>query len=221
MLQVNNLTIYLNKPKLPALLQNISFHIQQGETFGLMGASGSGKSTILKALMNIILSYTGEIIINGKSTTKTHTKDFYQQVQMVFQDPYASLHPRQTVMQCLFEAITNFALNNGQERIENILHAVRLPKKLLYCYPNQLSGGQRQRIAIARALLVEPKLLLLDEPTSALDLATQAEILNLLNSLKTTHNLTYLLVSHDQNVIDFMSDKIAICSNGTLVKQYS
>lgn len=219
MLNIANLTVYSpersekhNKP----ILQNVCLHIAQGESFGLMGASGSGKSTLLKALTNVITSYTGDICIDGRHISKKHTKEFYQKVQMVFQDPYASLHPRQTVMQCLWEAIINFNLDKGKERVEQIMQAVNLPSKLLYSYPNQLSGGQRQRVAIARALIVRPKLLLLDEPTSALDLSIQAEILNLLNDLKTAFDLTYLFVSHDKNIIDYMCDRVAVCANNVI-----
>ena len=213
MINIIDLTVYQHDK---VILKNVSLQVKAGEVFGLMGASGSGKSTLLKVLTNIITSYTGDIFIAGNKISKKPAKDFYKKVQMVFQDPYASLHPRQTVMQCLFEAIINFNLDKGYERVDKIMQAVCLPKKLLYSYPNQLSGGQRQRVAIARALIAEPKLLLLDEPTSALDLAIQAEILNLLNELKTAYNLTYLLVSHDKNVIDYMCSRVALCANGTI-----
>ncbi len=216
MITINNLTVYLNKNHTKPILQNVLLHVKKGESFGLMGASGSGKSTLLKVLTKVITSYTGDVFIDGSRIREKHTKDFYKKVQMVFQDPYASLHPRQTVMQCLFEAIINFDLDKGQDRIDKIIHDVHLPRKVLYSYPNQLSGGQRQRVSIARALIVEPKLLLLDEPTSALDLSIQAEILNLLNDLKEAYNLTYLLVSHDSNVINYMCDQVALCVNGTI-----
>lgn len=216
MIKLNNLTVYADlNGKIP-ILQNISLHIKQGESFGLIGASGSGKSTLLKVLTSIIHSYTGEVFIDGNLISTRPKQEFYKKLQMIFQDPYASLHPRQTVMQCLFEAIINFNLDKGDERLYKILEAVHLSKKLLHSYPNQLSGGQRQRVGIARALIVEPKILLLDEPTSALDLASQAEILNLLNVIKGTYSLTYLLVSHDSNVISYMCDRVALCANNTI-----
>ena len=197
-------------------LKGISLELNRGEVHVLMGENGSGKSCLMNIIWGAYIKDSGDIFIDGSHIGKKHTKEFYQKVQMVFQDPYASLHPRQTVMQCLFEAIINFGLDNGQERVAQIMQVVHLPSKLLYSYPNQLSGGQRQRVAIARTLIVRPKLLLLDEPTSALDLSIQAEILNLLNDLKAAFNLTYLLVSHDKNIIDYMCDRVAVCASGVI-----
>ena len=218
MIKISNLTVVLAQNATTPILQDVNLEVAVGASFGLMGGSGSGKSTLLKVITNIITSYTGKIVIAGQPTTKTHPKEFYRTVQMVFQDPYASLHPRQTVMQCLMEACINFGLSTPKDRVVQIMQAVHLAKDLLFRYPNQLSGGQRQRVAIARALIVAPQLLLLDEPTSALDLSTQAEILNLLQDLRKDFNLTYLLVSHDQNVIDYMCDEVALCVNGTITK---
>ena len=202
MIKISNLTVVLAQNATTPILQDVNLEVAVGASFGLMGGSGSGKSTLLKVITNIITSYTGKIVIAGQPTTKTHPKEFYRTVQMVFQDPYASLHPRQTVMQCLMEACINFGLSTPKDRVVQIMQAVHLAKDLLFRYPNQLSGGQRQRVAIARALIVAPQLLLLD----------------LLQDLRKDFNLTYLLVSHDQNVIDYMCDEVALCVNGTITK---
>jgi peptide/nickel transport system ATP-binding protein len=214
-INIKDLTV-TNRGHAKPVLQNVSLQVKKGESFGLIGASGSGKSTLLKVLTKMLTNYTGEVFIAGSNIKQQTSSDFYRKVQMVFQDPYASLHPRQTVLQCLFETIINFNLANGYERVANIMQDVCLSQQLLYSYPNQLSGGQRQRVAIARALVAAPQLVLLDEPTSALDLGTQAEILNLLTRLKNRYQLTYLLVSHDNNVIDYMCDRIALCAGGAI-----
>lgn len=216
MIKITNLSVCFAKQNAQPVLHNVSLQIKVGENFGLIGASGAGKSTLLKVLLKIITNYTGEVIIAGVDIKAQKSYELYRKVQMVFQDPYASLHPRQTVLQCLFETVVNFNLANGYERILNVMQDVGLSKQFLYRYPNQLSGGQRQRVAIARAIIAEPQLLLLDEPTSALDLEIQAEILNLLTRLKTYYGLTYLLVSHDKNIIDYMCDRVALCANGMI-----
>ena len=157
MIKLNKLTVYADIFRKIPILKDVSLHIKQGESFGLIGASGSGKSTLLKVLTNIIHDYIGEIYIDGQLLSKKPGQEFYKKIQMVFQDPYASLHPRQTVMQCLLESIINFNLDKRDERLYKIIDAVCLSKKLLHHYPHQLSGGQRHRVSIARALIVEPK----------------------------------------------------------------
>ncbi|MBT4962857.1 MAG: ATP-binding cassette domain-containing protein [Francisellaceae bacterium] len=215
MLNINNLTIFRNDLDFGVneiLLNNINLSIADGEVFGLRGFSGCGKSTLLRVMLNLYSNYTGTVLINGMSTREIQKNKLLQQVRMiVFQDPYSSLHPRQTIVEALLEPIINFKIEiNHLKRIKQCMHMVHLDLSLLYRYPHQLSGGQRQRVAIARALITEPKLLLLDEPTSALDVSIQAEILNLLNDLKKEQNITYFIVSHDNNLLDYMCDRVAV-----------
>ncbi|WP_332700916.1 ABC transporter ATP-binding protein, partial [Devosia sp.] len=141
-----------------------------------------------------------------------------RQCQMVFQDPYGSLHPRKTIDSTLSEPLTIHGLGNQGERVEAMLHAVGLDQRFRFRFPHQLSGGQRQRVAIARALMLEPKLLLLDEPTSALDVSVQAEILNLLKRLRREQGLTFLLVTHNLPVVSFLCDRLAVMRHGRVVE---
>jgi ABC-type dipeptide/oligopeptide/nickel transport system ATPase subunit len=195
-----------------------SFHIPLGGSFGLVGESGSGKSTILRAITNLAPTWSGQISVLGKECKSTHDKSFYSQVQMVFQDPYASLHPRQTVDHVLSEALYLNGFKDLDKRIVEMLDDVGLGQTFRFRYPHQLSGGQRQRVAIARALIIEPSVLLLDEPTSALDVSVQAEILNLLSDLREELNLTYLMVSHDLAVVGHMCSDIAVMNLGRIVE---
>ncbi len=198
-------------------LKEINFEVQPGESFGLVGESGSGKSTILKAITGLVDIASGHIAINGQPLVR-RDKRFYQQLQMVFQDPFASLHPKQTIDRILIEPLLINQVADKDRRINETLEQVALPLKYRFCYPHELSGGQRQRVAIARALIMRPKILLLDEVTSALDVSIQAEILNLLNTLKTELDLTYLLVTHDLNVVAYMCDRVAVMHNAELVE---
>ncbi len=192
-----------------AAVDGAGFVIEAGECFGLFGPSGCGKSTILRVLAGIELGWRGNISVFGKAFRSDHklTGQLRREVQMVFQDPYSSLHPRHTIRRALQEPLVVNGFADPSSRVARILAAVGLPADLLDRTPNALSGGQRQRVAIARALLLEPKLLLLDEPTSALDMSVQAEILNLLNDLKASLGMTFLIVSHDRDVIAHMCDR--------------
>jgi len=197
---------------------NASFNIPLGGSFGLVGESGSGKSTILRAITNLVPTWSGSISVLGKVSGNAHEKSFYSAVQMVFQDPYASLHPRQTVDHVLSEALYLHKFRDADKRIVSVLDDVGLGQTFRFRYPHQLSGGQRQRVAIARALIIEPSVLLLDEPTSALDVSVQAEILNLLTDLRAEHGLTYLMVSHDLAVVGHMCSDIAVMNLGRIVE---
>ena len=189
-------------------LDHVSIAVAQGESFGIVGESGSGKSTLLRAISGLNHFDSGELVVDGRTYSGQHReKSFYRDVQMVFQDPYASLHPRQTVDALLREPLLIHRLDNKDERIMRALDEVGLGTGFRFRYSHQLSGGQRQRIAIARALIVEPKILLLDEPTSALDASIQAEILNLLEQARTNHNLTFVMVSHDLGIVNHMCDQ--------------
>lgn len=200
-------------------VDNVSFTVEEGEIFGLVGESGCGKSTLLRAFCGLNDNWTGEIIINGTHMKPRREREFYKQVQMVFQDPYASLHPRHTVNTALLEPIKIHRLDKPNERIVNALLVVGLGPNFRFRYPHQLSGGQRQRVAIARALILEPKIILLDEPTSALDVSVQAEILNLFRELHQSQGLTYILVSHDLSVISHLCNRLAVMNNGKLLEQ--
>ena len=195
-----------------------SFAVDAGETFSLIGASGCGKSTILRVLAGLQRDWRGRVELFDKAITPglRFQGELRRNVQMVFQDPYASLHPNHTLWRTLAEPLKIHAIGEIAQRVSTDLQEVGLPADAARRYPHQLSGGQRQRVAIARALLLRPKILLLDEPTSALDMSVQAEILNLLNRLKQEHGMTYLLVSHDADVIAHMSDRAAFMAEGVI-----
>ncbi|HHT7468741.1 ABC transporter ATP-binding protein [Raoultella planticola] len=195
-----------------------SFNVEAGETFSLIGASGCGKSTILRVLAGLQREWRGGVQLFGTAIAPgvRFQGELRRNVQMVFQDPYASLHPNHTLWRTLAEPLKIHGLDAIRQRVDTALEQVGLPADAARRYPHQLSGGQRQRVAIARALLLRPQLLLLDEPTSALDMSVQAEILNLLNRLKQEHGMTYLLVSHDADVIAHMSDRAAFMAEGVI-----
>ncbi|SFT46007.1 peptide/nickel transport system ATP-binding protein [Kosakonia arachidis] len=200
------------------VVKGASLRVEEGETFSLIGASGCGKSTLLRVLAGLQREWQGQLSLFGQPV-KAGTR--YQgalrrNVQMVFQDPYASLHPNHTLWRTLAEPLKIHGEPEIDQQVATALEQVGLPVDAARRYPHQLSGGQRQRVAIARALLLRPKILLLDEPTSALDMSVQAEILNLLNRLKQQHGMSYLLVSHDADVIAHMSDRAASMANGVI-----
>ena len=198
-----------------------SFRVGPGESFGIVGESGSGKSTILRAICGLAPLQAGRITLlgadQGNAPPLPGSKRFRRLVQMVFQDPYGSLHPRQTVDRILSEPLAIHRVASAQRRIEQSLDEVGLGSGFRFRYPHQLSGGQRQRIAIARALILEPEILLLDEPTSALDASVQAEVLNLLEDLRRRRGLAYVLVSHDLAVVTHMCERIIVMNQGHVV----
>jgi peptide/nickel transport system ATP-binding protein len=198
--------------------RDISFRVAAGDALGLVGESGSGKSTVLRAVAGLIPHAEGSVAINGRELSNRRPRESRKIIQMVFQDPYGSLHPNQTVDQTLSAPIAIHGLGNAENRIMAALTEVGLGREHRYRYPHQLSGGQRQRVAIARALILEPKVLLLDEPTSALDVSVQAEILNLLTRLRRDHGLTMLMVSHDLAVIAHICDRIGVMHSGRLLE---
>jgi len=200
-------------------VRDVSFRVPEGATFGLVGESGSGKSTVLRALSGLNPHWTGDVVVAGEAQGPRRDKAFYKLVQMVFQDPYGSLHPRHTVDRILMEPLSIHRLDDPEHRIEKALAEVGLGPAFRFRYPHQLSGGQRQRVAIARALILEPRVLLLDEPTSALDVSVQAEVLNLLQRLKKQRGLTYILVSHDLSIVAHMCDDLAVMNHGTVVEE--
>ncbi|WP_274627989.1 ABC transporter ATP-binding protein [Arvimicrobium flavum] len=200
------------------VVRDVSFTAARGECLGLIGESGSGKSTVLKALTGTVET-TGTLNVLGKSLSQRQSSRHHaRQVQMVFQDPYAALHPRHPVERILEEPLAIQGIGDREAKIRASLASVGLPLSFRFRYPHQLSGGQRQRVAIARALILEPEVLLLDEPTSALDVSVQAEILNLLASLHRERGLTMLFVGHDLGVIAHMCARIIVLNRGELIE---
>ena len=202
-------------------VRGVSLSVAKGASVGLVGESGSGKSTILRAITGLVGSWSGSMNVGGDALGRKRSGHFYDRVQMVFQDPYASLHPRHSVDQVLSETLKLHKLKDIDKRIVKLLSDVGLGPVFRFRYPHQLSGGQRQRVAIARALASEPSILLLDEPTSALDVSVQAEILNLLTQLRTERGLTYLMVSHNLAVVAHLCDSVLVMQNGSIVEQLS
>jgi len=200
-------------------VEGVSFRVAEGESFGLVGESGCGKSTVLRVLCGLQREWQGRVEIAGAPLSRRPPRAFFRSVQMVFQDPYGSLHPRFTVEATLSEPLAIHRLGERRQRVERVLEAVGLDPAFRYRFPHQLSGGQRQRVAIARALILEPRVLLLDEPTSALDVSVQAEILNLLSTLRAERGLTFLLVSHDLAVVSHLCSRLAVMQAGRLVEQ--
>jgi len=205
-----------------------SLAVHAGESFGIVGESGSGKTTVLRALCGLapVASGTVRLLANDSAgatlaAPAPGTRAFRRLVQMVFQDPYGSLHPRQTVDRILAEPLAIHALDNAELRIEQALDEVGLGTGFRFRYPHQLSGGQRQRIAVARALILEPQILLLDEPTSSLDASVQAEVLNLLEDLRRRRALTFIMVSHDLAVVTHMCERLMVMQRGETVELVS
>ena len=199
-------------------VQDVSFNVAEGESFGIVGESGSGKSTVLKAIAGLVPSTSTSLTVKGKAAAQRRSREDRRLMQFVFQDPYASLHPRQTVDDILREPLEIHRLGEIDARVSKALTEVGLLPQHRFRYPHQLSGGQRQRVAIARALILSPPILLLDEPTSALDVSVQAEILNLLSRLRQSYSLTSILVSHDLAVVAHLCHRIAIMQFGRLVE---
>ncbi|AXT34228.1 ABC transporter ATP-binding protein [Phaeobacter sp. LSS9] len=221
-LDINNLNVYFGeRHALVHAVKAASLSVETGASFGLVGESGSGKSTILKAITGLAPQWNGEIFVEGTRLGPTRDREFYKTVQMVFQDPYASLHPRQSVDQVLSETLHLHGFRDIDDRVDQLLKDVGLGPAFRFRYPHQLSGGQRQRVAIARALAPQPDILLLDEPTSALDVSVQAEILNLLSDLRSEHGLTFVMVSHDLAVVAHMCDQAAVMQHGEIVEVLS
>ncbi|MAK56567.1 MAG: ABC transporter ATP-binding protein [Pusillimonas sp.] len=210
------------------IVQDISFQLRPGETLALLGESGCGKTTTAKALMRLLdrqARISGDVFLDGQSlfsANRRQLRALRQSMQIVFQDPYASLDPRMMVGEILEEGVAALRpeLSKAQRalRIRNLLDRVGLPGNTVTRYPHEFSGGQRQRIAIARALAVEPKVLICDEPTSALDVSVQAQIIELLQALQNELQMAYLFITHNFGVVEYMSDRIAIMEGGQLVE---
>ncbi|WP_417310491.1 ABC transporter ATP-binding protein [Devosia sp.] len=215
MISVDNLTVRFGPS---TAVDDVSFTVAEGESFGLVGESGSGKSTILRTMVGLNRHWTGKITINGQDARTTRQRDLARTVQMVFQDPYGSLHPRYTIGQQIAEPMRINKLPDPFGRTGELLELIGLDPSFQFRFPHELSGGQRQRVAIARALSLNPRILLLDEPTSALDVSIQAEILNLLNRLRRELGLTFVIVSHDLAVVSYMCERLMVMRNAKTVE---
>jgi peptide/nickel transport system ATP-binding protein len=199
-------------------VKDVSFDVAAGETFGIVGESGSGKSTVLKAIAGLVPSTSSRLEVNGRPAAQRRSRADRRMLQFVFQDPYASLHPRQTVDDILREPLEIHHIAGVDDKVKAAIADVGLLPLHRFRFPHQLSGGQRQRVAIARALILSPPVMLLDEPTSALDVSVQAEILNLIAKLRQSYSLTSILVSHDLAVVAHLCNRVAIMQLGQLVE---
>ncbi|PXY31257.1 ABC transporter ATP-binding protein [Prauserella muralis] len=207
-------------------VDGVSLQVRRGETYGLVGESGCGKTTLGRALLRLVEPTGGSVVFDGTDVSTLKGEDLRRmrrRMQMVFQDPMSSLDPRQSVESLLVEGMRAHGLDKGKQathqRLKELLAAVGLPESALRKYPHEFSGGQRQRIGIARALAVEPDLIVADEPVSALDVSVQAQVLNLLEELQDEFGLTYLVVAHDLAVVRHISDRIGVMYLGSLVEE--
>ena len=206
-------------------VRNVSFNVQEGETLAIVGESGSGKSTLAKMIMRLEQPTAGVIAIDHNQTmsavTQVEPHQYYQKIQMVFQDPYGSLNPRKRIWEIVSTARNNYQKLSRQKSIElaeQYLLRVGLGSEYLFAFPHMLSGGQRQRVGIARALVNDPKILVLDEPLSALDISIQAQIVNLLMTLQKELGLTYIFISHNMALVRHVSDSVCVMNSGELVE---
>ncbi|MCC5876882.1 MAG: ABC transporter ATP-binding protein, partial [Candidatus Sumerlaeia bacterium] len=205
-------------------VQDVSFTLRRGETLGLVGESGCGKSTLGRTLLRLEEPTAGGVEFNDMDIFKAGRKDLFKlrrSMQMIFQDPYSSLNPRMTVEEIIREPFTIHGIGTRAERREKVqalLAEVGLKEEMGERYPHEFSGGQRQRVGIARALALQPDLIVADEPVSALDVSVAAQVINLLVRLQKEHNLTYIFISHDLAVVEYISDRIAIMYLGRIVE---
>jgi oligopeptide transport system ATP-binding protein len=208
-------------------VDGISFSVNRGDTLGLVGESGSGKSTACRAILQLIRPTSGSVRFEGREIaglSRREMRPLRREMQMIFQDPYASLNPRKRVGQIVGDQLKLQGVAKGQElrrRVQELLERVGLSPEHYNRFPHEFSGGQRQRIGIARALALQPKLIVADEPVSALDVSIQAQIVNLLDELQEEFNLTYVFVAHDIGVVRHVSDRIAVMNQGAIVEQGS
>ncbi len=227
LLSVKHLEVtFYNKKRRFRAVKNANFDIYKGETFALVGESGSGKTTIGRSIIRLNHTSDGDILYKGKKIngklSKEDEKEVVRNIQMIFQDPAASLNERATIDYCVSEGLYNFHLYESEEdrlqKVDQALESVGLLPEHKSRYPHEFSGGQRQRIGIARAMVMEPELIIADEPISALDVSIRAQVLNLMNKFKEERGLTYLFIAHDLSVVRYFSDRIAVIHKGRIVE---
>ena len=216
-------TGWFSKPETFKAVNRVSFKLYQGETLGLVGESGCGKSTLSNAILQLDKATAGQIIYKGRDITnisKSEVRQLRKDIQVIFQDPYASLNPRLTVGQAIMEPMKVHAIGNShldrKTKVLELLSKVGLDETVFNRYPHEFSGGQRQRIGVARAIALEPQLIICDESVSALDISVQAQVLNLLNDLKEKYEFTYIFISHDLAVVKYMSDQLIVMNKGEI-----
>ena len=227
LLKVENLTKYFNTPKGPLhAVDGVNFEIKEGRTLGIVGESGCGKSTTGRTILKLIQPTAGKIWFDGKDITDYSVRQMRplrKEMQIIFQDPFSSLDPRQTVSQLISEPIREHGVLGDKGSIERrtleLMDIVGLADRYVNTYPHELDGGRRQRIGVARALALNPKLIVCDEPVSALDVSIQAQILNLLKQLQKDMGLTYIFITHDLSVVKYFSDDIAVRYLGQMVEK--
>ena len=226
-LEVRNLKKYFKTSRgMLHAVDDINFTIERGKTLGLVGESGCGKSTTGRVILRLIEPTSGEVLFEGKDVTKLskhEMRHMRKDMHIIFQDPYSSLDPKKTVSQIIAEPIRENRILTGRHAIEDrvleLMDTVGLAERYINTYPHELDGGRRQRIGIARALAMEPKLIICDEPVSALDVSIQAQILNLLKDLQEKLGLTYIFITHDLSVVNHFSDDIAVMYLGQIVEK--
>jgi ABC-type glutathione transport system ATPase component len=206
-------------------VRNVDLNVREDNILGLVGESGSGKSTLARLLLKLETPTSGQIFLSNQRIDQLSQRQFRsyrKDIQIVFQDPQESFDPRFTIRRSIAEGLRNLTDLSSSEREDRILEVCRevnLGREVLDKYPHQLSGGQRQRVGIARALVVDPQIIVWDEPTSALDVSIQAQIINLLLDLKEEFGLTYVFISHDMNLVRFVSDRVAVMKDGRIVEE--
>ena len=220
-----SMSFFTDQGELPAV-NHVSFQVEKGKTLGIVGESGCGKSTTGRTILKLIEPTSGQIIFNGTDITKyseRRMRKLRTDMQIIFQDPFSSLDPRQNVMQLISEPIREHHICHSKEEVQKrtleIMDTVGLARRFVNSYPHELDGGRRQRIGIARALSVNPKLIVCDEPVSALDVSIQAQILNLLKQLQRDIGLTYIFITHDLSVVRYFSDDIAVMYLGQMIEK--
>ncbi len=225
LLQVSELKTHFARPKgVLRAVDGVSFGIERGETVGLVGESGCGKSTLGRTILRLETPTSGQIRLDGEdiaTASASALRGYRRRMQMIFQDPFASLNPRHAIGDILTAPLKVHGIGDKATRkaaVASLIERVGLPRAALERYPHEFSGGQRQRIGIARALVLQPELIVCDEPVSALDLSIQAQILNLLSSMKTEFGLSYLFISHDLSVVQYFADRVLVMYLGRIVE---
>ncbi|GEO15386.1 ABC transporter ATP-binding protein [Microvirga aerophila] len=212
----------LSNTRVLQAVSDVSLFLAENEVLGLIGESGCGKSTLSRMLLGLEPPTSGEVFLRGKPISSLSRKDVARILQPVFQDPYSSLNPRETIEEAVMRPLIVHRIGNRasmRHKVAQVIESVGLPRRALASYPNQLSGGQRQRVAIARALVLDPRILICDEPTSALDVSVQAQILNLLNELRRSIGISLILISHNLQVVQFLADRVAVMYYGKIVEE--